>query len=824
MTDIQELNLADVMGDRFGRYSKYIIQDRALPDIRDGLKPVQRRILFAMFNEGNTSSSNFRKSAKTVGNVIGNYHPHGDTSVYEAMVRMSQDWKNREVLIEMHGNNGSMDGDPAAAMRYTEARLSKIADELLRDLDKNTVDYILNFDDTDEEPVVLPAGYPNLLVNGATGISAGYATEIPTHNLGEVIAATIYYIDHPEVTVDQIMKILPGPDFPTGAIIQGREGLKEAYATGRGKVVVRSQTHIESLRGDRQQIVISEIPFDVNKANLVRRMDELRLNRSVEGIVEVRDESDRNGLQIVIELKKDANSAAILNYYYKNSDLQVNYNFNMVAIHNQRPEQVGILTVLQAYVKHRKEIIRKRTQFDFEKASRRLHIVDGLIKAVSILDEVIAVIRHSNDRRDAKQNIMKQFELSEAQAEAIVTLQLYRLTNTDITTLQSERLELNENIAQYQAILADETVLLNVLKRELKAIAKAYATPRRTKIEAEIEEIIIDKQYLIPDEDVITVVTRGGYIKRTSMRSYKSSVFNELGLRAGDHALYLAQHSTLDSLVFITSKGNYIHQPVYELQELKWKETGEHISQRIALANDEQIIAVFPYQAESKDHLILASRAGMIKQTEISQFNSFRGYKNKSGVAMKLAEGHDEVVNVHYVKAEIDQNQAQVIIFTSMGFALRYSIDEINIVGARAKGVKSINLKAGDFVVNSIFDEAPTDQTQILLITQRGNVKRMKWDQVNVLGRAKRGLISLKELKAHPHRLVHAFAVQSTKQKFEVYSHTGNLETITAGDVTIANRYSNGSVIFNENDFGHIISVTPLTDFSPWEDNKNSLQ
>ena len=466
--DIQELNLEDVMGDRFGRYSKYIIQDRALPDIRDGLKPVQRRILYAMFVEGNTSEKQFRKSAKTVGNVIGNYHPHGDSSVYEAMVRLSQDWKLRDVLVEMHGNNGSMDGDPAAAMRYTEARLSKISEELLRDLDKKTVDFVLNFDDTEEEPTVLPARFPNLLVNGATGISAGYATEIPTHNLGEVIDATIHTIDHPKATVKELMQFVKGPDFPTGAIIQGIDELEQAYETGKGKVVVRSKTSIEAIKGGKSQIVVTEIPYEVNKALLVKKIDEIRLNKKIEGIAEVRDESDRTGLQIVIELKKEANAEGILNYLLKNTELQINYNFNMVAIDARRPMQVGLKKILDSYIAHQKEVITKRTQFDLNKAQDRLHIVDGLMKALSILDEVIALIRNSNDKKDAKEKLVETYDFTMIQAEAIVSLQLYRLTNTDITILQEEKLDLNERVATLTSILKSEKTLLQVMKQELR--------------------------------------------------------------------------------------------------------------------------------------------------------------------------------------------------------------------------------------------------------------------------------------------------------------------------------------------------------------------
>ena len=546
--------LENVMGDRFGRYSKYIIQDRALPDIRDGLKPVQRRILYAMDVAGNTSEKGFRKSAKTVGNVIGNYHPHGDSSVYEAMVRLSQDWKMREVLVEMHGNNGSMDGDSAAAMRYTEARLSKISAELLRDIDKETVDFVLNFDDTDQEPTVLPARYPNLLVNGATGISAGYATDIPPHNLGEVIDATLHLIDHPDAELKALMKYVKGPDFPTGAIIQGLEGLQDAYRTGKGKVVVRSRTSIESIRGGKQQIVISEIPYDVNKATLVKRMDEIRINRKIEGIAEVRDESDRSGLQIVVELKKEANAEGILNYLLKNTDLQVNYNFNMVAIDERRPMQVGLHQILKAYIRHQKIVITRRTNYNLKKAETRLHIVDALIRVISILDEVIQLIRDSKDKKDSKQNLMRQYAFSEAQAEAIVSLQLYRLSNTDITALQNEKLELNEQIATYHEILKQEKTLYAVMKNELATVKKQYANPRRTTIQHEIEEIKIDTEVLVPIEEVIVVITKAGSYTRTSLRSFGASTIEEIGMREAAKPRFVVKASTLDAVVLFPNK------------------------------------------------------------------------------------------------------------------------------------------------------------------------------------------------------------------------------------------------------------------------------
>ncbi|MDO4680825.1 MAG: DNA topoisomerase IV subunit A [Aerococcus sp.] len=810
--DIQELNLEEVMGDRFGRYSKYIIQDRALPDIRDGLKPVQRRILYAMFHDRNTADHPFRKSAKTVGNVIGNYHPHGDSSVYEAMIRMSQDWKNRETLIEIHGNNGSLDGDPAAAMRYTEARLSPIAGELLRDLDKETVDTMLNFDDTEEEPTVLPAAFPNLLVNGAQGISSGYATEIPTHNLGEVIDAVVYFIDHPNAKVDTLMKYLPGPDFPTGGIIQGKKELEKAYRSGGGRIVVRARTEVEKLRSGREQIVITEIPFEVNKADLVRRMEQLRLNHSIDGVIEVRDETDRSGLRIVIELKRDADKDQILQYYYKNTHLQINYNFNMVAINRQRPEKVGIIPILSAFIAHREEVIRRRTTYDLNKATQRLHIVEGLIQAISQLDEVIRLIRSSKNKSDAKKRLMATFQFSALQAEAIVSLQLYRLTNTDITALEEEKSSLKADIDDYQALLNDASVLKKEMKKELRAIKKQYATPRRTTIEAEIEEITIKKEFLIPEEQVMTVVTYGGYIKRVSLRSYQSSKFSDLGLREGDHVLYLEEHSTLENLILLTNKGNYIFQPVYELQELKWKDIGEHLSQRIPLADDEQVIAVYPYHKATKQALVMATRAGQIKQTALSELGSFRGYKKRTAQAMRLTakDPLDEVVGVSLIEDTVDRKQAEVLLVTAMGFASRYPLDEVNIVSAKAKGVKSVNLKPHDHVTGMILNENPSNNDQWLLITQRGNFKRMKWEEVSLLGRAKRGLVVLKELKGQPHRIVGVYPVDSLDQQYELYGSNGELATIETRQVPIGERYSNGSSLLDEQTFGDIISVTPL--------------
>lgn len=613
---IVHYSLEDIMGDAFGRYSKYIIQDRAIPDIRDGLKPVQRRILYSMYKEKNTYDKPTRKSAKTVGDVIGNFHPHGDSSIYEAMVRMSQNWKMRHPYIDMQGNNGSIDGDPPAAYRYTEARLSKISNELLKDIDKDTVNMAPNFDDTLLEPTVLPAKYPNLLVNGATGISAGYATNIPPHNLGEVIDATIYRIDNPNCRLETLMNMVKGPDFPTGGIAIGADGIRSAYTTGRGKIIVRSKTHFEEEK-NRISLIVTEIPYEVNKALLVRKIDELRIDKTIDGIIEVRDETDKEGLRIAIDLKPDANKEFILNYLLKNTDLQVSYSFNMVAICDREPKQVGLIEILDAYIRHQQEFILRRTKFDLNNFKKRLHIVEGLIKCISILDEVIQTIRHSKDKADAKKNLVKEYGFTEEQAEAIVVLQLYRLTNTDVTLLEEEMKKLQIIVAGLERILNSEDELRNVMKQELRNIKKEYALPRITEIESVAEEINIDMTAMIPKEDVITLVTKDGYVKRVSMKSYQASSTDEAQVKEGDYPLGIFEQNTLDTLLLFTNKGNYLQVPVHTLPDLKWKELGKHISNLIKMEELEEIVAALPvHDFEADCDITIATKDGMIKRTK----------------------------------------------------------------------------------------------------------------------------------------------------------------------------------------------------------------
>ncbi|UDI78339.1 DNA topoisomerase IV subunit A [Staphylococcus taiwanensis] len=792
---IQDLSLEDVIGDRFGRYSKYIIQERALPDVRDGLKPVQRRILFAMHSSGNTYDKNFRKSAKTVGDVIGQYHPHGDSSVYDAMVRLSQDWKLRHVLIEMHGNNGSIDNDPPAAMRYTEAKLSQLSEELVRDINKETVSFIPNYDDTTFEPMVLPARFPNLLVNGSTGISSGYATDIPPHNLGEVIQATLKYIDNPDITVSQLMKYIKGPDFPTGGIIQGIDGIKKAYETGKGKIVVRSKVEEEKLRNGRQQLIVTEIPYEVNKSSLVKRIDELRADKKVDGIVEVRDETDRTGLRIAIELKKDVNAEAIKNYLFKNSDLQIAYNFNMVAISDGRPKLMGIRQILDSYINHQIEVVANRTKYDLNHAEKRMHIVEGLMKALSVLDEVIALIRNSKNKKDAKDNLVSEFDFTEAQAEAIVMLQLYRLTNTDIVALENEHNELKELIKGYHHILDNHDALLDVIKNELTDIRKRFKVDRLSTIEAEIAEIKIDKEVMVPSEEVILSTTRHGYIKRTSIRSFNASGLEEIGLKDGDSLLKYQTVNTQDTVLVFTNKGRYLFIPVHKLADIRWKELGQHVSQIVPLDDDETIIDVYnekDFKGES--FYVLATRNGMIKKSGITLFKTTR--YNKPLVAMKVKD-NDEIINV----MRLDENQL-VSVLTHKGMSLTYSTEELSDTGLRAAGVKSINLKDEDYVVMT---DVVNQDSSIIMATQRGAIKRINYKILQQAKRAQRGITLLKELKKNPHRIVSGYVVRDEERYTifsEKHSETGNIK-----DIHLSEQYTNGSFIVDTKDFGDIIDM-----------------
>ncbi|MHA8262991.1 DNA topoisomerase IV subunit A [Lactobacillaceae bacterium Melli_B3] len=802
---IERLTLEDIMSERFSRYSKSIIQERALPDVRDGLKPVQRRILYAMNKDGNTYNKGFRKAAKSVGNVMGNFHPHGDSSIYEALVRMSQEWKLKEPLIEMHGNNGSMDGDPPAAMRYTEARLSKIAGEMLKDIDKDTVEWVLNFDDTEYEPVVLPSRFPNLLVNGATGISAGYATEIPPHNLGEVIDAVIALQKKPSATLEDLMQYIKGPDFPTGGIIQGIDEIKKAYATGRGRIAVRSKTEIEALRGNKKLIRVTEIPYEVNKLQLVKQIDEIRISKKIDGIAEVRDESDRNGLSIAIELKRDVDAKGILNYLFKNTDLQISYNFNMVAIDDMRPERLTLKHALGSYLDFQRLVVKKRTQFDLDKALARQEIVQGLIKALSILDQVIKAIRESENKGNARDNLVMQFDFTTAQAESIVNLQLYRLTNTDVTQLNAEADQLKKQITNYQAILADPKKLDQVLRNELRAIKKAYATPRQSVIEAKIENLKISTKVTVPDEDVIVLVSDDGYLKRSSIRSYRASEADENGLKSDDHPIFMRKLNTRDHLMMFTNKGHLIYRPVFEITDTRWKDTGEHISQTIGLANDEKIIKTFAFNdLKATGSYLIATSDGYVKLTEFNKLLPGRTYKSHASVYEKLKHPDAEVLSVEYIEG--DSDSYQLVVASEQGMATRYDLTEVSFSGAKSTGVRSIDLKDDDRVANCQLAK-PDDLMAI--ITQRGAYKNLPINEIPKANRGRRGVIILKALKANPH-LISSFVTipkAEMNQPLRIYTDHRRVHDVIPADHPISERYANGSFVIDVKSEGQPISI-----------------
>lgn len=709
--------LEEVVGDRFGRYSKYIIQDRAIPDVRDGLKPVQRRILYAMYDSGNTPDKPYRKSAKTVGDVMGNYHPHGDASIYDGMVRMAQPWKMGHVLVDGHGNWGSQDDDPAAAMRYTEARLSPIALELLRDIEKRTVLFKDNFDNTAKEPVVLPARYPNLLVNGVSGISAGFATEIPTHNLRETIDACIMLMEKPDTELEQLMTVLKGPDFPTGGIIMGEEGIKEAYRTGKGRIYLRSKTEIESLRGGRQQIIITEIPYQVIKSRLVTAMENIRLEKKVEGISEVRDESGRNGLRIVIELKKDADAQGILAFLLKKTDLQVTYNFNMVAIVNKAPRQMGVLEMLKAYIEHQREVVTLRTRYELEKAQDRGHVLEGLVKALNILDEVIAAIKASKNRQDAQNNLQWMFGFTERQADSILTLQLYRLTNLEINQLQKELDELQKKIASLQAILDSEKKLLGVIKKELIEIRDKYGIDRRSIIQGEVEELKVNLEVLVSQEDVFVTLSNEGYIKRTSMLSFTRSggEFGSSGVKEGDYIKHIQSVNTLENLLIFTQRGQYFLLPVHQIPEFKWKDNGTAIVNVVPLSKEDRIVSVIPVRVfdQPEVSLVFVTKNGQVKRTMLNEYETKR---SSAVAACKVAAG-DEIISVSTSKGKVD-----LMLVTKQGMAIRFAEEEVGAMGRVSGGVKGIQLKDGDEVVSALWVEG--EEGEILVLSDLGYAKR----------------------------------------------------------------------------------------------------
>lgn len=790
---IYDYTLEEIVGDRFGRYAKSIIQDRAIPDVRDGLKPVQRRILWSMYESHNTYDKPFRKSAKAVGDIMGHYHPHGDSSIYDALVRLSQRWKMREPLVEMHGNNGSIDGDGPAASRYTEARLSKIANVMLSDINKDSVKMTLNYSDEDLEPTVLPAHFPALLVNGSTGISAGYATNIPPHNLGEVIDATIKRIDSPNCRLDTILEIIKGPDFPTGAVVEGKNGLIDAYTTGKGKVVVRANYEIIEEKG-KKQILIKEIPYEVLKETLKKKIEDIKSDKKIDGILEVIDESDRiNMARLVIELKKDADANLIINYLFKNTDLQINYNFNVVAIVNKRPKTLGILEILDAFISHKKEVVINRSKFDLEHSKKRLHIVEGFIKAIDILDEIIKTIRRSKNKADAIENLVKEYDFTNEQATAIVMMQLYKLTNTDITDLKNEHSELLNLINYLTSVISDEEVLKGVMKEELRSIKKEFATPRRTIIKDEITEIKIDELSMVPKEDFIVSVSKSGYIKKLSIKAYNQNNETDYGLKENDYLIGLYKINNIDTIILITNLGNYLYLPVRDITECKYKEIGKHISSYITLSEGEYIISSFGIKSFDTRTITLFSKDGLVKQTELKNLPVSR--YSKPMTIFKLKDG-DELISSSI-------NDGLVYIITENGYALKFSKEEIPVVGLKTSGVKGIKL-TNDKVVSAFITNE--NHEYITIFTDKNTAKRIKLDEIDYSKRSLKGDNILHSPKSKKYNITKTYA-GSSKTNFGIIKD--DTELIKSSDISIMDKSSTGSQI-SKKDINNIFKEARL--------------
>lgn len=790
---IYDYTLEEIMGDRFGRYAKSIIQDRALPDVRDGLKPVQRRILWSMYESHNTYDKPFRKSAKAVGDIMGHYHPHGDSSIYDALVRLSQRWKMREPLVEIHGNNGSIDGDGPAASRYTEARLSKIANVMLSDINKDAVKMTLNYSDEDLEPTVLPAHFPALLVNGSTGISAGYATNIPPHNLAEVIDATIKRIDSPNCRLDTILEIIKGPDFPTGGVVEGKDGLIQAYTTGKGKVVLKANYEIIEEKG-KKQILIKEIPYEVLKEQLKKKIEDIKSDKKIDGIVDVIDESDRTNMaRLVIELKKDADANLIINYLLKNTDLQINYNFNVVAIDNKRPKTLGLLEILDAFILHKEEVVINRSKFDLEHSKKRLHIVEGFIKALDILDEVIKTIRRSKNKADAIENLVKEYDFTTEQATAIVMMQLYKLTNTDVTDLQNEHANLLELIKYLTSVINDESVLKGVMKEELRSIKKEFATPRRTIIKDEITEIKIDELSMIPKEDFIVSVSKSGYIKKLSIKVYNSNNETDYVLKEKDYLIGLYKINNIDTIILITNLGNYCYLPVRDITECKYKDIGKHISSYIPLSEGETIIASFGIKNFDSRTITLFSKDGFVKQTELSNLPVTR--YSKPMTIFKLKD-NDEVVSASI-------NDGVVYIVTENGFALKFNKEEIPVVGLKTSGVKGIKLVSDSVVSAFVTNE---NHEYITIFTDKNTAKRIKLEEIDYSKRSLKGDNILHSPKSKKYKITECYAGSSKTNYGLIREDT---ETIKSSEINIMDKSSTGSTI-SKNDLTDVFKEARL--------------
>lgn len=763
-------------------FAMYVIVDRALPDVRDGLKPVQRRILYTMLEIGLRPDRPFKKSARVVGETMAKYHPHGDSAIYDAMVRMGQDFSYRAPLVQGQGNLGSIDGDPPAAMRYTEARLSRLAMELLRDIDKDTVDYGPNFDDSLEQPLVLPARFPNLLVNGATGIAVGMSTNIPPHNLAEVTEAIIHLIDHPDATSDDLMKMVKGPDFPTGGLILGHEGIREAYRTGRGRIIMRAKAQIEQMQGGRHRIVVSEIPYMVNKATLVERIAQLHHEKKVDGITALRDESDRQGMRIVIELRRDVNPNIVLNQLYKNSQMQETFGVIMLALVNGEPKILTLRDILAHYVEHQRDVVTRRTKFDLKKAEDRAHILEGYRIALDHIDEIIAIIRGAKSDQDAKEKLIARFGLSERQAVAILDMQLRRLTGLEREKIETEYQELLKTIAELKAILEDERKLFGLIKDELQEISDKFSDPRRTQIvPAENETFEIED--LIAEEDIVVTLTHQGYVKRLPLTTYRSQRRGGRGIAAlstksEDFVEHLFITTTHTYIAFFTNRGRVYRVKGHEIPEAGRNARGTAIVNLLPIEPGEEIQAAIPIREYDDDHyLFIATRNGIVKKTVLSEYDSpYSGL-----IAVTLEEG-DEVVGV-----QLTDGRQDMLLVTRLGQAIRFPESDVRAMGRAARGVRGIRLEEGDWVVGM---DVVAPNKDLLVVTENGYGKRTPLTEYRITGRGGKGIRTLQV--SEKNGPIAGVKVCREEDEIMLISHDGIMIRISVKDVSQLGRSTQG--------------------------------
>ena len=799
---IIERNIETEMKTAYIDYAMSVIVSRALPDVRDGLKPVHRRILYSMHEDGITSDKPYRKCANTVGSVLGRYHPHGDSSVYEAMDRLAQDFSMRYMLIDGHGNFGSIDGDGAAAMRYTEARMAKIAEQMLVDIEKNTVDFMPNYDDRLQEPTVLPAKIPALLINGSSGIAVGMATNIPPHNLREIIDGAIMVIDKDDVTNEELMEVVKGPDFPTGAMILGKEGIKEAYTTGRGKITVRAETEIEEMSGNRQRIIVSSLPYQVNKANLIIKIDELVKDKKIEGISEVRDESDRNErVRIVIELKRDARPQVILNQLFKHTQMQDTFGVIMLALVNGEPKILTLKECLDEYVKHRREVILRRTKFDLEKAEARAHILEGLLKAIDNIDEVIQIIRSSYD--DAKERLMERFDLSDIQAQAILDMQLKRLSGLQREKLEEEYAELMKLIAYYKEILASETLVFDIIKTELLEIRDKFGDDRLTKIAAAEGEL--EDEDLIKEEQCVIALTHFGYIKRMPVDTYKSQRRGGKGItgiatREDDFVKEIFTASTHDTILFFSNKGKMYRLRGYEIPEAGRTAKGTAIVNLLNLEGGEKISAIIPIQnfADGK-HLLMATKNGLIKKTPLVEYDSNR----KTGLMGITLKEDDELIDVR-----MTDGQDNVVLVTRKGMSITFDEKDVRPVGRTAQGVIGMRLDDDDYIIGMEPIIAGSKAT-LLAITENGFGKRTELEEYRVQNRGGRGVITYK-ITPKTGEIVGIRVVSGTEDVILI-TDTGTIIRLNSSEISVLGRSTQGVTLMRTND-GKVVSIEKIVE------------